>query len=131
MIKTELIDRLFEVFNTNKTKNGKVTTQTYSLEYNWLVKHNLEVNWDKETIWFIRYLKEYRIQHQNILFTSRTRRILLIEDTDKEHQEIGKEPDPMNPEDLPEYIWSFIYLFNRLKFENYQKEENRIMKSIY
>ena len=29
MIKTELIDRLFEVFNTNKTKNGKVTTQTY------------------------------------------------------------------------------------------------------
>jgi len=33
------------------------------LEYNWLVKHNLEVNWDKETIWFIRYPKECKIQY--------------------------------------------------------------------
>ena len=23
----------------------------------------------------------------------------------------------MNPEDLPEYIWPFIHLFNRLKFD--------------
>ena len=32
-------------------------------------------------------------------------------------QEIGKEPDSTNPEDLPEYIWLFIHLFNNKKFE--------------
>jgi len=30
---------------------------------------------------------------------------------------IGKEPDKTNPEDLPEYIWPFMYLFNKKKFE--------------
>ena len=61
----------FEVFNIDKTKNGKVMwfilleleidghTEKINvvvmnlndidmfLRYNWLVKHNLEVNWDK------------------------------------------------------------------------------------
>ena len=41
----------------------------------------------------------------------------ITKETDKEHQEIGKEPDPTNLEDLPEYIQLFIYLFNRKKFE--------------
>ena len=36
---------------------------------------------------------------------------------DKKQQEIGKEPDPTNPEDLPDYIRSFTYLFNKKKFE--------------
>jgi len=36
---------------------------------------------------------------------------------DKEQQEIGKEPDPINPEDLPDYICSFTHLFNKKKFE--------------
>ena len=40
-----------------------------------------------------------------------------MEISDKEQQEIGKEPDLTNPEDLPEYIQSFIYLFNKKKFE--------------
>jgi len=40
-----------------------------------------------------------------------------MEETNKEHQEIGKEPDPMNLEDLPEYIWSFTHLFSKKKFE--------------
>ena len=31
------------------------------LEYNWLVKHSLEVYWDKEKIWFIRYPKKCKI----------------------------------------------------------------------
>jgi len=32
------------------------------LEYNWLVKHNPEVNWEKETIQF-RYSRKYKMQH--------------------------------------------------------------------
>ena len=36
---------------------------------------------------------------------------------DKEHQEISKEFNSMNSEDLPEYIWLFTYLFNKKKFE--------------
>ena len=67
-IKTEPIDRSFEVFNTDRTKNGEViwfvlleveinghkeqidtvVTDLNSidmfLEYDWLVKHNPEVN---------------------------------------------------------------------------------------
>ena len=37
---------------------------------------------------------------------------------DKEQQKINKEPDPMNLEDLPKYIWPFTYLFNKKKFKN-------------
>jgi len=32
------------------------------LEYNWLVKHNPEVNWEKETMQF-RYSRKYKMQH--------------------------------------------------------------------
>ena len=73
-IKLELINRLFEVFNINGTKNGEFTqfvllkleinkhkehiditvTDLNSIDmflgYNWLVKHNLEVNWNLEII---------------------------------------------------------------------------------
>ena len=105
----EPMDRLSEVFNIDKTKNEEVirfvslklkinkhmekidTVVTdlngidIFLEYNWLVKHNPEVNWDKRTIQFIRCLREYRIQYQNIMFISRTRRLQLMKDIDKEH----------------------------------------------
>ena len=67
------------------------------LEYDQLVKYNLEVNWDKQTIQFTRCLKEYRIQYQNIIFISKARRIQLMGDINTKHQEIGKEPDPTNP----------------------------------
>ena len=40
-----------------------------------------------------------------------------MEEINKEHQKISKEPDPTNLEDLPEYIQPFIYLFNKKKFE--------------
>jgi len=30
------------------------------LEYNWLVKHNTEVNWNKETIQFTRCIRVYK-----------------------------------------------------------------------
>ena len=53
---------------------------------------------------FTKCPKECRIQHQNTMFISRTKNIKLIEEIDKKHQEIGKEPDPINPEDSPKYI---------------------------
>jgi len=73
-IKIKPIDRLFKVFNTDGTKNGEVMIfvlleleinrymkiinavvidldgMDIFLGYNWLVKHNPEVNWDKKTI---------------------------------------------------------------------------------
>ena len=83
----EPINRLFEIFNIDRTKNEKVTrfalleseinrytekidiivtdlnNMNMFLGYDWLVKYNLEVNWDKKTIRFTRYLKKYKIQH--------------------------------------------------------------------
>ena len=68
------MDRSFKVFNIDKTKNGEVTwfvlleveinehkeqinaavtdlnSMNMFLGYNWLVKHNPEVNWDTEII---------------------------------------------------------------------------------
>jgi len=68
------MDRSFEVFNTDGTKNRKVTQYTLLevkisrhkeqinavvtdlndmdmfLEYNWLVQYNPEVNWNTENI---------------------------------------------------------------------------------
>ena len=74
------------------------------LKHNQLVKHNLEFNQDKEIIQFVRCLKEYKIQYQNISFKFRARRFMLMEKMDKEHQKIRKKLDPTNPEDLLEYI---------------------------
>ena len=84
-IKTKPIDIAFEVFNANKTKNGEVTqfmplkmeinrykeqidvvvtdlngTDIF-LGYDWLVKHNSEVNWNIGTIQFTRCPKNCRI----------------------------------------------------------------------
>ena len=71
------------------------------LGYNWLVKHNPEVNWKEGKIWFTRCPRSYRIKHQDIRF--KTRRMQATETQDKD-QEVGKKPDPTNPEDLPDYI---------------------------
>jgi hypothetical protein len=32
--------------------------------------------------------------------------------------EVDKEPDPTNPEDLPDYVQKYTHLFNKKKFEN-------------
>jgi len=142
-IKMEPMDRLSEVFNPDKTKNEEVikfvslelkinrhiekinTVVTdlngtdIFLEYDWLVKHNPEVNLGKRTIQFVRCLREYRIQYQNIIFISKTRRLQLMKDIDKEHQEIGKKSDLTN---LAEYIQPFTYLFNKKKFKKLLKQ---------
>ena len=77
-IQTKLINFLFEVFNTDRIKNGEVTKvvpleieinehkeileavvmdlngMDMFLGHNWLVKHNPEVNWKNSTIRFTR-----------------------------------------------------------------------------
>ena len=54
------------------------------LEYDWLVKHNSEVNQNKGMIQFTRYLKECKTQHQDIVFISRTRKIKPIKKQTKD-----------------------------------------------
>ena len=55
------------------------------------------------------------MKHQDIEF--KTRRIQATENKEQDNGEIGKESDAINLEDLPDYIWLFIHLFNKKKFE--------------
>ena len=87
------------------------------LGHDQLVKHNPEVDWNKETIQFTRCSRTCRTNHQDISFTPRNQRTMATDNNNKGQQEIGKEPDSTNLEDLPEYIWPFIYLFNKKKFK--------------
>ena len=87
------MNRSFKVFNADRTKNREVTrfapleleinkhmekinvavtdlnSMNIFLGYDWFVKHNPEVNQNKETIQFTRYPRECRIQNQYIFFT--------------------------------------------------------------
>jgi len=85
------------------------------LEYNWLVKHNLEVNWKNRMIQFTRCPGSCKMKHQDIEF--KTRRTQVTETKEQDNNEIRKELDKMNPEDLLEYIQPFTHLFNKKKFE--------------
>ena len=116
----------FKVFNVDGTKNGEVT-KVASLEikinrhketleaavmdlartdmflgYDWLVKHNPEVNWKNGTIKFTRCPGSCTMKHEDIRF--KTKRAKATENMEQDNGEIGKEPDKTNPEDLPEYI---------------------------
>ena len=42
------------------------------------------------------------MKHKDIRF--KTRKTKTMETTEQDNREIGKEPDNMNPEDLPDYI---------------------------
>ena len=89
-IQMKSIDFSFEVFNTDGTKNREVTKvappeikinghketleavvtdldgMDMFLEHDWLVKHNLEVNWRNRTIKFTRYPGNCTMAHKNI-----------------------------------------------------------------
>ena len=91
----KLADILFKIFNADGTKNRevirfvplKVEINRYReqidiavtdlnnidifLGYNWLVKHNPEVNQNKGTIQFTKCSKSYRTSYQNITFKTR------------------------------------------------------------
>jgi len=58
------------------------------------------------------------MKHENITFkTRRTKVTETMKTKEQDNSEISKELDWTNPKDLPEYIRSFIYLFNKKKFE--------------
>ena len=128
-IQTKLINFSFEVFNADGTKNGEVTKMAplkieinrhketleaavidldgtdMFLGHDWLVKHNLEVNWKNETIKFTRCPGNCTIKHKDIQFKSRrTKAMETMDNKEQDNGEIRKEPDKTNPEDLPEYI---------------------------
>ena len=91
-IQMKLINFSFKVYNADRTKNGEVmrivllkveinrhkkhlkatvtdlNSTDIFLEYNWLVKHNPEVNWKNSKIKFIRCLGSCKIKHQDIEF---------------------------------------------------------------
>jgi len=141
-IQMKSIDFSFEVFNADGTKNGEVTkvapleieinghketleaavidldgTDMF-LGHDWLVKHNLEVNWKNETIKFTRCPGNCTMTHKDIQFNSRrTKETKTKDNQEQDNGEIGKKPDKTNPEDLLEYIRLFTHLFNKKKFE--------------
>jgi len=125
-IQTKPLNFSFEVFNADVIKNGEVTrvvpleievnghrkqlevavtdlngTDMF-LEHDWIVKHNLEINWKNRTIKFTRCPGSCTMKHKDIRF--KTRRTKATEITEQDNREIGKESDNMNPEDLPDYI---------------------------
>ena len=127
-IQTKSIDFSFEVFNADGTKNGEVTkvvpleieinehketleaavmdldrTDMF-LGHDWLVKHNLKVNWRNRTIKFTRCSGNCTMTHKDIRFNSKQTKETATDKTEQDNGEIGKEPDKTNPEDLPEYI---------------------------
>jgi len=131
---------LFKVFNADRTKNGEVTKVApleikinrhkeileaavidlagidMFLGHDWLVKHNPEVNWKNGTIKFTRCPGSCTMKHKDIRF--KTRRTKAMENMEHNNRKISKELDKTNPENLPEYIQLFTYLFNKKKFEN-------------
>ena len=138
-IHTKPINFLFEVFNTNRTKNGEmnrvvpleIEINSYKkqleaaimdldgtdmfLDHDWLVKHNPEVNWKNGTIRFTRCPEQCTMKHENTRF--KIRKIKTIDTTEQKNSEISKDPDKTNPENLPDYIRPFMHLFNKKKFE--------------
>ena len=128
-IQTKLINFSFEVFNTDGMKSREVT-KVASLEieinghketleaavtdlnrtdmflgHDWLVKHNLEVNWKNRTIKFTRCPGNCTMKHKDIQFKSRrTKAMETMDNKEQNNREIRKELDKTNREDLPEYI---------------------------
>jgi len=129
----------FEVFNADGMKNGEVTRvapleikinshkkqlkvavmdldgMDMFLGYDWLVKHNSEVNWKNGTIRFTRCPEQCTMKHENISF--KTRRKKTTDTMEQNNSEISKEPDKTNSEDLLDHIQLFTHLFNKRKFK--------------
>ena len=143
-IQTKPINFFFEVFNVDGTKNREVTRvapleieingykeqleatiidlnrMDMFLGYNWLVKHNPEVNQKNSTIRFTRCLGGCTMKHEDIRF--RTRRTKATETTEQDNGEIQKIYQGT-------FDLSYIYLTKR-SLKNYQKDINGTMKSI-
>jgi len=125
-IQTKPINFSLEVFNADRMKNGNVTrvipleikinrhkeqleaavtdlngTDMF-LGHDWLIKHNLEVNWKNQKIQFKKCPESCKMKHQDVKF--KTRRTQAMETKEQDNSEIRKKQDKMNPEDLLEYI---------------------------
>ena len=88
------------------------------LGYDWLVKYNPEVNWKNSTIRFTRCPGSCIMKYEDIQFkTKRAKAMENIDIKEQDNEEIGKELDKTNSEDLPDYIQPFTYLFNKKKFK--------------
>ena len=130
-IQMKAINFSFEVFNADGTKNREVTKvapleveinrhketlkavvtdlngMNMFLGYDWLVKHNPEVNWKNGTIKFTRCPGNCTMKHEDIQFKARRNKTMettTTDEKDKNNSKIGKEPDKTNPEDLLDYI---------------------------
>ena len=61
--------------NSYKEQLEAAITDLYGMDmflgHNWLVKHNLEVNWKNSTIKFTRYLGQCTIKYEDIRFNTR------------------------------------------------------------
>jgi len=103
----EPVDKIFEVFNANGTRKGAVTQRApleieinghkerinaavtdlngtnMFLGHDWLVKHNPEVDWNKETIQFTQCPRTCRTNHQDIFFTPRNQRTMAMDNNNK------------------------------------------------
>jgi len=88
-----------------------ITKMDIFLDYDWLEKHNPEINWKKRTINFTRYPKNYHLAGQTTTFNNRWALIYTNEQTE------DKKPDKTGELNLPKYIWPFTHLFNKKKFE--------------
>ena len=87
------------------------------LGHDWLIKHNLEINWKNRTIKFTRCPENCTMTYKDIRFNRRTKNMETKDTQEQDNSEIGKEPDKTNLEDLPKYIQPFTHLFNKKKFE--------------
>jgi hypothetical protein len=81
--------------------------------HDWLIKHNPEIDWNNGKVKFTRCPPDCSIEHQDIPFSPQIRRLVPQDNLWEEEDE----PDPTNPEDLPDYARPFIHLFNKKTFD--------------
>jgi len=94
----------------NAVVSGITETDIF-LGYDWLEKHNPEIDWKKGTINFTRCPRNCHLAGQTTTFNNRRASIHTDEPTE------DKEPDKTGELDLPQYIRPFTHLFNKKKFE--------------
>ena len=85
--------------------------------YNWLTKHNPTINWETGMVIFNNCPLGCHINHSTFEIPQHLRRLK----TETEDSPEEKEPDPTNPEDLPDYIRPFTHLFNKKNFDQLPK----------
>lgn len=83
------------------------------LGYDWLVKHNPEIDWEHQEVKFSRCPNNCTIPHETIHFGSYTRKLEQVQE---------KSADTTQPTDLPKYLRPYTHLFNK---KNFNKLPNR------